>query len=194
MSEFENPLLPLVLQLLRTAPAGISEFELMKQIEADGAHFAALADEAQLALFQKHFLIMNALYRLQDSLWREEQLWLTISPLRIAIEIAAPDNHAVERDLAAHGDAALRDYYLDWQQFIDTDGAVVAELLSGFWLRFNAIDRRDEALAVLQLAADAGAEQIKQQYRRLARAAHPDRGGDAAQFLAIRAAYEILKN
>ena len=185
-----NPLLPVVLRLLREQPSGISEYELLKKIEADGAHFATAKDDAQLALFQKHFVIMNALYQLQDALWRDEQIWLVISPLRIAIETVV-DTH--ERSVASHSDDALRTYYLDWQQFLATDSAAVTELLASFWARYAAHDQRGEALATLQLDADADWEVIKQQYRRLAAVSHPDRGGDAAQFLAVRAAYEILR-
>lgn len=186
-----NPLLPLVLQLLREAPAGISEYELLKKIEANGDHFAGIAVEAQLALFQKHFLVMNALYRLQEVLWREENIWLSISPLCIALQ--GRKGGAVDAGMALHESDALRSYYLDWQQLAATDGEAVADLLSRFWARYAAHDRRGEALAVLQLDADADAEAIKRQYRRLAAATHPDRGGDAAQFLAIRAAYETLR-
>jgi DnaJ-domain-containing protein 1 len=196
MSEIANPLLPLVLQLLRENPIGISEYDLLKKIEANSDHFADLADEAQLALFQKHFLVMNALYRLQDTLWCEERLWLSISPLRIALEMmprsaAAGDSDAANIEL--HSDDALRTYYLDWRQFAAADSSAVADLLARFWTRYTAHDRRAQALATLQLDSDADKAAIKQQYRRLAAATHPDRGGDAAQFLSIRAAYEILK-
>ena len=191
MSQDDNPLLLLVLRLLRAQPAGISEYELLKQIEADGAHFEQTAEEAQLALFQKHFLIMNALYRLQDALWRDERLWLTISPLRIVL--GTIDHSAAETKLAAHGAAALRTYYLDWQQLLTTDSAAVTELIASFWSRYAAHDQRAEALATLQLDGDADGDAIKRQYRRLAATTHPDRGGDAAQFLAIRAAYEVLR-
>lgn len=186
----DNPLLPLVLRLLRAQPTGIGEYELLKQIEADGAHFAQTVSDAQLALFQKHFLIMNALYRLQNTLWRDEHLWLTISPLRIALETI--DGSAAENNLALHGDNALRAYYLDWQQFLATDNAAVEALLASFWTRYAAHDQRSAALATLQLDTAADWDAIKLQYRRLAAATHPDRGGDAAQFLAIRAAYETL--
>lgn len=201
-----NPLLAVVLRVLREQASGISEYELLKRIEADGEHFAQVegadckqADGAhfkqvdgdgQLALFQKHFMIMNALYRLQDSLWRDESVWLTVSPLRIAIETKTD---AREQQVAAHGDDALRNYYLDWQQFLATDSAAVSALLASFWTRYAAHDQRAAALTTLQLGEDADWDAIRQQYRRLAAASHPDRGGDAAQFLAVRAAYEILR-
>ena len=49
-----------------------------------------------------------------------------------------------------------------------------------------------EAYQVLGLPRDATATQVKAAYRRLVSEAHPDRGGEAAEFIRIRAAYEIL--
>jgi len=49
-----------------------------------------------------------------------------------------------------------------------------------------------EAYHVLGLPRDATAVQVKAAYRRLVGEAHPDRGGEAAQFIKVRAAYEIL--
>lgn len=185
----ENPLLPFVLRALRETPTGSSEYELMKRIESDGAPLQSATVDSNLALFQKHFLLMNALYRLQQSLWAEEQLWLNISPLHIAL---TTHDAATAQALSLGEGTALRDYYLDWQQFVATDGAAVEALLAGFWQRFHAHDGRAAALVVLQLEADADWPRIKRQYRRLAAATHPDRGGDGVQFLAIREAYEVL--
>jgi DnaJ domain len=49
-----------------------------------------------------------------------------------------------------------------------------------------------EAYKVLGLRRDATPAQVKGAYRRLVSEAHPDRGGEAAEFIKIRAAYEIL--
>jgi hypothetical protein len=49
-----------------------------------------------------------------------------------------------------------------------------------------------EAYQILDLPRDAAASQVKAAYRRLVAEAHPDRGGQAAEFIRIRAAYEIL--
>jgi DnaJ domain len=49
-----------------------------------------------------------------------------------------------------------------------------------------------EAYQVLGLPHEATAAQVKTAYRRLVAEAHPDHGGSAAQFIRIRAAYEIL--
>lgn len=49
------------------------------------------------------------------------------------------------------------------------------------------------ALGVLGLVVGATWKEIKSAYRRLALETHPDRGGSAAAFAAIHAAYEILE-
>lgn len=51
-----------------------------------------------------------------------------------------------------------------------------------------------EAYEVLGLSRDATATQVKSAYRRRVSEAHPDRGGEAAEFIKIRAAYEILSS
>lgn len=187
-----NPLIPLVLQLLREQPDGGSEYELLKRIENGSEHFTVLSDDSQLALFQKHFLLMNALYRLQQMLWDDEQLWLQISPLRIALN--KMERSINEKNIAPSDSVdTLRNYYLDERNFANADSASVAALLTSFWQRYHAHDAQFEALQTLELASDADWPSIKQQYRRLAARAHPDRGGDNAQFLAIRTAYEILR-
>ena len=45
----------------------------------------------------------------------------------------------------------------------------------------------------LELETGAPWEQVQSAYRRLAKEHHPDRGGDADQFRAIKDAYEQLK-
>ncbi len=51
------------------------------------------------------------------------------------------------------------------------------------------------AYEVLGVPEDASDQVIKTAYRKAAGAAHPDkRGGDAERFIAIQAAFEILRN
>jgi DnaJ domain len=49
-----------------------------------------------------------------------------------------------------------------------------------------------EAYHILGLAADAKPAEVKAAYRRRVTEAHPDQGGSAAEFIRVRAAYEIL--
>lgn len=49
-----------------------------------------------------------------------------------------------------------------------------------------------EAYRILGLSTDATWAEVKTAYRRRVAEAHPDRGGSAAEFIRVRAAYEIL--
>lgn len=187
-----NPLIPELLALLRRHPQGISEFSLMKALETHSA-FAGLAEDDQLRLFQKHFMIMHGLYTLQTRLWYEEQLRLEISPL--SVRLYAESASAVT---AAAGmpdaDDPLRTYYLDWQQLDSTTAVDVQRLLEGFWHNCFDPGARRQALQVLALEEGASQQQIRARYRQLAARLHPDKGGDSEAFIEVRRAYELLRS
>ncbi|MDX9873809.1 MAG: DNA-J related domain-containing protein [Spongiibacteraceae bacterium] len=190
MSEHEtpNPLAGPILDALQRYPLGASEYQLLQEI---AEALPPLAEDPTLALFQKHFLVMNALYRLQLSLW-EEGFHLTITPLLIRLEPASEATGGTSSPAIA-ADQALRDYYLDWNQFRQADRPTVDALLASFWHRFHATDAVAAALQTLALDAAADWQSVQQRYRQLAGASHPDRGGDPARFLEVRAAYEQLR-
>lgn len=185
-----NPLIPEILSLLREQPIGMSEYELMQGLAEHDA-YTGFAEEVQLALFQKHFMLMNALYELQHQLWQEEQLFLQISPLQIQILILNTSEKNGELEISAT--AKLSEYYRDWDNYENTSEEQVLELLSNFWQRFASLDKREAAFAVLELELDAERQQIIDSYRRLAATHHPDKGGDTEMFIRIRQAYEVLK-
>lgn len=185
-----NPLIPVILSLLREQTAGISEYELMQNLTGHEA-YVGFADDDQLALFQKHFMIMNALYELQHQLWQDEQLFLVISPLQI--QILMPSENTNSSELALSETEKLSEYYRDWQNLENTNEQQVLELLSDFWQRFSSLDKRESAFEILELETDAAWQQIIESYRRLAVKHHPDKGGDPEMFIRIRQAYEILK-
>ena len=57
-------------ELLRAAPAGISEFQLIQQLKArHSTHIPNLGLDDKLVLFRTHFLLFNALYLLRERLW-----------------------------------------------------------------------------------------------------------------------------
>jgi len=185
----DNPFKASVLALIKTSPVGLSEYDLIQRLQEHDAAFAFEGESPNLALFRKHFLVMNALYQLQTELF-EQGIYLSISPLDIRLEpVADSDVSALPTDNTA---APLRAYYLDWENFSHTSRADVETMLNRFMERYLAIDERLEALQTLELSADASWETIKQAYRRLAAQHHPDKGGDPARFRAIRGAYEIL--
>jgi hypothetical protein len=153
--------------------------------------FAELPNQdPTLALFQKHFIVMHCLYRLQRQ-YAEEGMALFISPLRVQLSSASESVAGEQR--VAQADAGLHEFYGDWSNFTAATPDSVADLLSSFWRRYAARDQTDESLQVLGLSAGADWTQVQAQYRRLATEHHPDKGGDSAQFGRVREAYETLK-
>lgn len=187
-----NPLIPELLELLRRHPDGISEFSLMKALEPHPA-FADLADDYQLCLFQKHFMIMHGLYTLQTRLWYEEYLRVEISPLSVRLYTEA--EASARNEAAALPDAGdtLRAYYLDWQQLDATSADDVQRLLKGFFHHCFDPGARTQALQTLALEEGASQEEIRIRYRQLAARLHPDKGGNSEAFIEVRRAYELLR-
>ena len=184
-----NPFKATIRDLIEASPEGLSEYDLIQSLLQQDSEFAFEDDGPSLSLFRQHFLVMNALYRLQAELF-EEGSYLSISPLAIRLEpLQASGPSALPTDNA---DAPLRDYYLDWDNLSQTTRMDVDSMLNRFWERYLAIDKRVAALQTLELPADATWEAVKQAYRRLVAQHHPDKGGEAARFRDIRGAYEIL--
>lgn len=183
-----NPLLAPLLALLQQASGSNKVHELLAELRRQGA-IPTLSEDEQLQLFRVNFLIMNALYQLQEELY-EEGWWLVISTLDIRLEARA--GKSTDEKAMAHNHS-LRDYYSDWQVFWQTDQEEVEALLNRFWQGLNGEENRREALALFGLAADATRETIRQRWRVLALRHHPDRGGAAEAFMRIRWAWECLR-
>ncbi|MCW8888400.1 MAG: DnaJ domain-containing protein [Gammaproteobacteria bacterium] len=185
-----NPLIPAILELLRQQPLGLSEYEIFKGLGEHTA-FSDIGDRGQLPLFQKHFMIMNGLYQLQQNLWNEEQLILEISPLKIVITAVKESRHNSHPIISES--IKLREYYLDWNNLEETTEEDVLKLHQNFWDRFNQQQGRGDALSILELDESATRKTVIERYRKLAAEHHPDRGGCGERFIEIRRAYEILK-
>jgi hypothetical protein len=184
-----NPFKDAILALIREFPLGLTEHDLIQRLQERDDRFARADESPELALFRKHFLVMNALYQLQSELFAAGT-YLSISPLDIRLEPAQTSKLTA---LPAQTAAPLREYYLNWDNFMQTGHADVAAMLRRFRERYLALDERLQAMQALDLPADAPWGTIKQTYRRLAAQHHPDKGGDPQRFRAIRAAYEILR-
>jgi len=185
-----NPLIIPILAILKTATDKIGEYDIICRLEEQGMVFPADNDSYNVAIFKKHFMIMNALYHLQQELF-EDGYYLNITVLDITIEPLGPStNQQLLMDAAEHN---IRDYYLDWRHFDNTSEDEINELLSNFWQMYYAQDKQGEALEILELNSDAGWDRVKRAYRRLAAEHHPDKGGNDARFIEIREAYEVLK-
>jgi len=187
----KNPLIADILSLLQKHSEGISEYLIIQSLDKHTG-FREISDDYQLAIFQKHFMVMNALHQLQKNLMQDEQLFLDISPLKI--QLITSDDPSNNKQLIESDNARLSEYYLDWSNFKNTDKQAVEKLLESFWKLYSNADNRLAALAVLELKEDACGETINQRYRELAAIHHPDKGGDQSTFIRIRQAYETLKS
>lgn len=177
-------------ELLRAAPAGISEFQLIQQLKArHSTHIPNLGLDDKLVLFRTHFLLFNALYRLREHLWGRQEANLHISPLCVQLQPWRPGSVA----LAEHD--PLRDYYLDLQHLRDTTEHDVEKLLSSFWTRMQGGDEKRAALELFELDGDRPLDlaSIKLRYRQLVSQHHPDRGGSTERLQSINLAMEILQ-
>ncbi|TBR44226.1 molecular chaperone DnaJ [Marinomonas agarivorans] len=188
-----NPLIEPVLAILEQNPLGISEYKLLKELDLTTQVFSELEGDEKLILFRKHFLIMNALYRLQTQLWQEDKIKLRVSPLNIVIEqqtASLTSSSTTHLDDAT--EAKLAAYYLDWNEYNKTQTGDVEALLTGFYRKLYEGNDTQKALDVLELSENCSKEMIKKAYRQRIKHAHPDKGGDPQHFIKLRRAYEHL--
>lgn len=146
-------------------------------------------------LFKRNFLLMNALFELQEILLPKQ--WLQVKAMEIQIFRLVPSNV----NLLIMQDTSLREYYLDWNNY-DTSENVVRELLEAFWSNYKSyiglninLMNKGNALRVFELDESATARDIRKQWRRLALKWHPDRpDGDAARFREVCEAWQSLRD
>lgn len=176
------------------APRGIDEFSLLKILATqfpDTLFGVPGALREPLLLFQTHFLLFHALYRLSDQL-ADQQLKLQIHALSIRL---LPRDRAEDpgADLAELD--PLRSYYLDWEQWLTTQGEDVERLLKGFRQGNFAVSEEEvrSALLSFDLVEPVDARRIKQRYRELMSLHHPDKGGSTERVQEVHHALLILQ-
>ncbi len=154
-----------------------------------------------LSLFRCHFLIHNALYRLQYLAHSHKKYQISISSVHITL--SAYDDSAQpasslsgKSELSAHSSLGL--FYLDLTQLNQTQEQDVNRLLDQFWKNFFNPQQKTQALNTLKIHQDEHSnidfKAIKKQYRRLVMQHHPDRGGEACQLIAIQQAMQCLEH
>ncbi|MGH1372929.1 MAG: DNA-J related domain-containing protein [Cellvibrionaceae bacterium] len=164
-----------------------SEHQILSQLVADGLLNRDYGRDS-LALFQAHFLTMNALYSIQTAHFSQGR-YLKISALRIEwLGVSQGSSMSLTQ-----GEENLREYYSDWDNFARASAESVEDLLDGFWRRFLSQDDKHAALEALKLEEPVEFSEVKKRYRQLAMEHHPDRGGSAAELATINDAYATLK-
>ncbi|WP_111641999.1 DNA-J related domain-containing protein [Marinimicrobium alkaliphilum] len=188
-----NALLPPLRSYFDRYLPGVTEYELISELRAQGALPKDRPDTG-LALFRLHFRLFNALYQLQDELI-EQGVWLQISTLSISAGPVRLAKAGVPDDGVRVSDP-LRLFYLDWTHYDEATEQTVASLLEDFWRRFRSgtisLSEREEALAELELVEPVTLRDIKQRYRKLAMVHHPDRGGSKEKLQRLNAAMAAL--
>lgn len=202
-----------------------TEYQLMKALSGrDGGQDKESTDDAvfpefapnlnSLEMFRAHFLLFHVLYRLQDPWLKSGKGRLHIHTLGIYLQPEADmddvgENEAVEK--ASQSSAGLvqedplKSYYLDYDEFLNTQEADVIALLDDFWDRMDGRGRPDlnagsseqsirQALNILELPQEetVSAASVNARFRQLCQRHHPDKGGDAHYFRTICEARELL--
>ncbi|EOU3283530.1 DNA-J related domain-containing protein [Vibrio harveyi] len=190
----ENPLLWPILDILRKQPSNWKVHTLAHELSQKG-YIQQLDESPDKDLFKRNFLLMNALYQLQETLYPDG--WLQVEAMNIVLMSAIEaSRHSVDTN------DPLREYYLDWKNY-EADEGEVRRLLNDFWNRYqryiggNVSDDldRSKALHLFELDADATRTEIRRQWRKLALRWHPDReNGNADRFRVLCNAWNVLRN
>ncbi len=193
-----------IFKILKSHPEGLSEYDLIQELKKT-KQLPITKNDASLALFQHHFIVMHGLYKLLDHLRVDNTFNLSISPLNIKLsETASTQREAKNAEKSAvetsstegssiEDNVNLREYYLDWNNFESTDENDVDGLLKQFWQDYAKYIQKDDAWEILDVPVGSDKAVIAKRYRELAAVHHPDKGGDQETFIKIRAAYEALK-
>ncbi|MCY9871822.1 DNA-J related domain-containing protein [Vibrio barjaei] len=187
----DNPLLWSVLHLIENNVDGLKIHTLASQL-ADAGLIPSLDESPEKDLFKRNFLLMNALYQLQELLIPEK--WLQVEAMDIQLFSYRSAEHAIDKN------NPLREYYLDWSHY-EADTGEVKRLLEDFWQRYkhfvgvsSVTMSRSVALKCFELNEWATQKEIRQAWRKLALKWHPDReGGDAEKFRRYCEAWSLLK-
>lgn len=203
----QNPLVIAVLSILKNYETPVNKklgvYDVIQQLEEQGYQLVEDSEQLtyELRLFQKNFLVMNALYQIQRDI-AGSGYFLFISTLNILLCNSADSKSRAltSESYDSDVDQKMSSYYLDWNNFNTADQDSVSSLLNNFWTQFseynknkNFDQKRLDSLTKLELESTASWEDIQQSYRKKVAQHHPDKGGDSRTFIEIREAFQILK-
>lgn len=159
--------------------------------------FSLCSSDPTLGLFQKHFILMHALYFLRRDLFEAQVAFLEIEGTRARLLPWQSDTEAQQMTTYLASEK-LETYYLDFSNVIRETECSVASMLGQFWRKYaeHAIvdaSEKEAALAHLELDWPISEKTLKRAFRERALAVHPDRGGDPEDFIELRRSYDTLK-
>ncbi|GAK86269.1 DnaJ-related protein [Vibrio ponticus] len=196
IAEIENPLLWPILEVLRRQPTGWKVHTLASEL-IDLELMPQLDERADKDLFKRNFLMMNALYQLQETLYPDHYVQVE------AMDIALLSGWGRRLDLSVESVDPLRDYYTQWTNY-EAEHGEIRRLLDEFWTRYRDYVgseklkvgdvTRDKALRVFELDEGASDIEIRKRWRKLALKWHPDRqSGNTAHFRLVCEAWNVLR-
>jgi len=166
------------------------------------------SDDTIVAIHQKLFIVQAAISALQLDFWkRDSGENLLVGPVSVIYLGASsaqntsdqePPSETTSREQTAIADAAELQtpnwaFYQNYDNFFSATHDSVNALIDTFWQHYQGQDGVSEALSVLALPRESTWNEIRDRYRQRASASHPDRGGDEAEFVKVRQAFECLK-
>ena len=171
-------------------PQQITEYTLIQHLQdADIAPFSLLKMHQTHELFQAHFMVRHALYRLQQDYHDKHMFHLVIELTKLT---RLPWQESNATGISDQPDT-LRQYYLNLNNLLVTTPDDVNTLLRDFWQRYITQDNKVEALRVLGLSVNTDFPTARRRYRQLAQQYHPDKGGNTARFQALQDAMATLE-
>lgn len=185
----QDPLHQQLYEILKVHDQGISEFELLRELQVSGySDFGPDVFSENLLMYRAHFLLFHALYQLRDDLYDRHSALMVVHVLKIKLLDWKP---AVSTEMAIPD--PMREYYLDIANLEDTTLEDVDVLLGKFWGAYFAKEKRVDALDILELKDPVSDGEIEIRYRKMAMILHPDRGGEKKSFQELQQAIVILR-
>ena len=179
-----------LLNLIKSHPEGIKEYDLLKLLAEQKTQDQKTSTFDMLVLFQQHFLLFHALYKLSNQLRADQAGHLIIEALNIQWVPYYADS--AEKNALALPDP-LQEYYLNLDNLENTSSDDVDNLLASFWVKMSDDGEKLTALALFELTEPCDLAMIKKRYRQLLAIHHPDKGGTVETTQAINDAMAILK-
>lgn len=184
-----------LIEILNNYPEGKSEYALFSLLQkAPYEVFNVNALSEPLSLFQSHFILFHCLYQLRTQYRTTKFVDIQINATCIKL---LP--YRVAEGAIARLDK-LQDYYLDWQNFAQTDRDDVRDLLESFWRRMSrekTCTIKNEqivgAYKAFDLPFDSQLNEVKARYRKLQHIHHPDKGGEHHRAQYYEKQFSILK-
>lgn len=183
-----------MLSIIKASQQSCKIHQLASELQFKGL-LPDLDSDANKALFKRNFLLMNALYQLQEILLPHH--WLQVEAMDIQL---LPQPVSNDFALIFEQDSALRHYYLNWVHF-ETSAENIESMLTQFWGRYEQylgkpqriIDNK-QALQIFELDNNASIADIRRQWRKLALKWHPDRtSGNTQKFRQVCWAWQKLR-